>query len=146
MKIKKLGIISILGLVILLGGAYATSAQVVVLEPGRYRVNYRNYRTDERGANLLREAVRRGYVAGYRAGRADRDGRRGLNWRRNNMYRSGNEGYESYVGQSYYRYYYQQGFQRGYQDGFYSRNRYGNGTDILGNVLNGIFRAIRNRN
>ena len=146
MKIKKLGIISGLGLVILLGGAYATNAQVVVLEPGQYRVNYRNYRTDERGANLLREAVRRGYVAGYRAGREDRDGRRRLDWRRNNMYRSGNEGYESYVGQSYYRYYFQQGFQRGYQDGFYSRRRYGDGNEILGNVLNGIFRAIRNRN
>jgi hypothetical protein len=60
------------------------------------------------------------------------------------MYMSGNEGYERYVGQSYYRYYYQQGFQRGYQDGFYSRRRYGNGNEILGNVLNGIFRAIRN--
>ena len=34
MKIKKLGIIGGLGLVILLGGAYASSAQVVVLEPG----------------------------------------------------------------------------------------------------------------
>ena len=144
MKIRKLGIISFVGLVILLGGAYASSAQTIVFEPGRYRVNYRNYRTDERGANLLREAVRRGYVAGYRAGQADRDGRRRLNYRRNNMYRSGNEGYESYVGQSYYRYYFQQGFQRGYQDGFHSRNRYGNGNDILGNVLNGIFRAIRN--
>jgi len=144
MKISKLSIISFLGLVILLGGAYASSAQTVVLQPGRYRVNYRNYRTDERGANLLREAVRRGYSDGYQAGRADRDGRRRLNWRRNNMYRSGNEGYENYVGQSYYRYYYQQGFQRGYQDGYNSRTRYGNGTEILGNILNGIFRAVRN--
>ncbi len=144
MKIRRLSIMSFLGLVMLLGGAYVSSAQTVVFEPGRYRVNYRGYRTDERGANLLREAVRRGYVDGYQAGRADRDGRRRQNYRRNRMYMSGNEGYESYVGQSYYRYYYQQGFQRGYQDGFYSRNRYGNGTDILGNVLNGIFRAIRN--
>src|SRR4030095_4020006 len=115
MKIRKLGIISILGLVIVLGGAYASSAQTIVFEPGRYRVNYRNYRTDERGANLLREAVRRGYVAGYRAGQADRSGRRRLDWRRNNMYRSGNEGYENYVGQLYYRYYFQQGIQARYE-------------------------------
>ena len=144
MKTRKLIIFSFLGLVMLLGGAYATSAQTVVFQPGRYRLNYRNYRTDERGANLLREAVRRGYSAGYEAGRADRDGRRRMNWRRNRLYRSGNQGYESYVGQSYYRYYFQQGFQRGYQDGFYSRNRYGNGTEILANVLNNIFRAVRN--
>src|SRR5687768_13548050 len=115
MKIRKVAIFSFLGLVILLGGAYVSSAQVVVLEPGRYRVNYRNYRTDERGANLLREAVRRGYVDGYQAGRADRDGRRRLNYRRNGMYMSGNQGYETYVGRSQYRYYYQQGFQREYQ-------------------------------
>ena len=144
MKIRRLAIFSFLGLVMLLSGSYAASAQTVVFEPGRYRVNYRNYRTNERGANLLREAVRRGYVAGYEAGRADRDGRRRLNWRSNRMYRSANEGYESYVGQSYYRYYFQQGFQRGYQDGFYSRRRYGNGTEILANVLNNIFRAVRN--
>ena len=144
MKIRKLAIFSFLGLVTLLAGAYTSSAQVVVLEPGRYRVNYRNYRTNERGATLLREAVRRGYIAGYRAGQADREGRRRLNWRRNRLYMSGSEGYETYVGRSYYRYYFQQGFQRGYHDGFYSRNRYGDGTEILANVLNGIFRAIRN--
>ena len=143
MKTRKLAIISFLGLVTLLSGAYASRAQTVVFEPGSYRVNYRNYRTNERGATLLREAVRRGYIEGYRAGQEDRDGRRRLNWRRNEMYRSGNMGWENHVGQSYYRYYFQQGFQRGYQDGYYSRNRYGTGTDILGTVLNGIFRATR---
>ena len=143
MKLKKLAILSLVGLVIFLGGAYASSAQTIVFEPGRYRVNYRNYRTDERGANLLREAVRRGYTAGYNAGVADREGRSRMNWRGHHMYRSGNEGYENYVGQSYYRYYFQQGFQRGYHDGFYTRNRYGNGTEILANILNGIFRAQR---
>lgn len=142
MKLRKLAILSFAGLVIVLGGAYASSAQTIVFEPGHYRVNYRGYRTDERGANLLREAVRRGYVAGYQAGQADRDGRR-VNWRRNRMYLSGNEGYENYVGESYYRYYFRQGFQRGYQDGYYSRNRYGTGTEILANVLSNIFRASR---
>jgi hypothetical protein len=143
MKLRKLAVISFLGLVTLLSGAYASRAQVVVFEPGQYRVNYRNYRTNERGANLLREAVRRGYVDGYQAGQEDRDSRRRLNWRRNRMYMSGNTGWENYVGRSYYRYYYQQGFQRGYQDGFYSRTRYGTGTEILANVLNNIFRATR---
>jgi hypothetical protein len=143
MKFKKLAIIGFMGLVTMLSGAYVTKAQVVVLEPGRYRMNYRGYRTDERGANLLQQAVNRGYADGYRAGRDDRDGRRHGNWRRNEMYRIGNSGYENYVGQSYYRYYYQQGFQRGYQDGYYSRNRYGDGTNILGNVLNMIFRPRR---
>jgi hypothetical protein len=144
MTMRKLGIISFLGLVTLLGGAYTSKAQTIVFEPGRYRVNYRNYRTNERGANLLREAVRRGYAEGYQAGLDDRSGRRRMNYRRNRMYSSGNVGYENYVGQSYYRYYFQQGFQRGYQDGYYSRNRYGTGTEILANVLNGIFRATRN--
>jgi hypothetical protein len=143
MKIKKLAIIGFLGAVTMLSGAYVTKAQVVVLEPGRYRMNYRGYRTDERGAQLLQQAVNRGYADGYRTGREDRDSRRRLDWRRNEMYRLGNTGYENYVGQSYYRYYYQQGFQRGYQDGFYSRNRYGNGTEILGTILNQIFRPRR---
>lgn len=143
MKIKKLVVMGFLGFGMLLGGTYVSKAQVVTFEPGHYRMNYRGYRTDERGAELLRQAVNRGYADGYSAGQADRDGRRRLNWRRNELYRSGNTGYENYVGQSYYRYYYQQGFQRGYQDGFYSRNRYGNGTEILGNILNLIFRARR---
>jgi len=143
MKIKKLAIIGFMGLVTMLSGAYVTKAQTVVFEPGRYRTNYRGYRTNERGAELLRRAVNRGYADGYSAGQADRSSGRRLNWRRNEMYRTGTTGYENYVGQSYYRYYYQQGFQRGYQDGFYSRTRYGTGTEILGNVLNQIFRATR---
>src|SRR6476659_7546128 len=124
MKIRKLAVIGFLGLVTLLSGAYVSRAQTIVFEPGQYRVNYRGYRTDERGANLLREAVRRGYREGYQAGVADRNSRH-HNWRRNDVYRSGNMGYESYVGQSYYQHYFQQGFQRGYEDGYYSRNRYG---------------------
>ena len=143
MNLRRFAAITILGGSIWLGGAIITDAQTIVFQPGRYRVNYRGYRTNERGAELLRQAVNRGYRAGYEAGLADRDGRRRMNWRRNHMYRSGNMGYESYVGRSYYRYYFQQGFQRGYQDGFYSRTRYGNGTEILGNILNSIFRATQ---
>ena len=143
MKIKNLLVIASLGLGMFIGGTHVAKGQTIVFQPGRYRVNHARYRTDERGANLLREAVRQGYREGYREGVADREGRRRLNWRRNSIYRTGNVGWENYVDRRSYQYYFQQGFQRGYQDGFYSRNRYGNGTDILGGLLNSIFRATR---
>ncbi|HEX8737425.1 MAG TPA: hypothetical protein VF721_18975 [Pyrinomonadaceae bacterium] len=110
----------------------------------RYRVysSGRYYQTDERGVELLRQAVNRGYQQGFRAGQADRGYRRGYNYGGLSMYRSGNYGYQSYVDSSQYRYYFQQGFQRGYEDGYYSRNRYGynsnGGLNILGNILSGI--------
>lgn len=107
----------------------------------RYRVRRggRYYNTDERGAELLRQAVHEGYRRGYEAGQADRDGRRrSSNWRRNSVYRSGNMGYDSHVDRSQYRYYFQQGFQRGYDDGYSSRNRYGSNNGILGTFLNQI--------
>src|SRR4051794_5369207 len=107
MNIRRFAIIGCLGLATVLSGAYVTKAQSVVFEPGNYRINYRGYRTNERGARLLQQAVNRGYADGYRAGQEDRDSRRRLNWRRNEMYRNGTTGYENYVGQSYYRYYYQ---------------------------------------
>lgn len=110
----------------------------------RYRI-YRNgtyYNTDNRGAELLRQAVNRGYQQGLIAGRNDRMGRRGMGWRNSNVYRSGNYGYQSYVDSNQYRYYFQQGFERGYQDGYNSRYQYGsnnNGTfNILGSILSGI--------
>jgi flagellar biosynthesis/type III secretory pathway protein FliH len=107
----------------------------------RYRV-YRNggyYYTDNRGAELLRQAVNRGYQQGYQAGRYDSSRRSRYGWDNSSMYRSGNYGYERYVDSGQYRYYFQQGFQRGYEDGYYSRNRYGSsGVNILGNILQGI--------
>jgi flagellar biosynthesis/type III secretory pathway protein FliH len=110
----------------------------------RYRI-YRNgsyYNTDNRGAELLRQAINRGYQQGLTAGRTDHANRRGMTWRNSNVYRSGNYGYQSYVDSSQYRYYFQQGFERGYQDGYNSRYQYGsnnNGTfNILGNILSGI--------
>jgi hypothetical protein len=109
-----------------------------------YRV-YRNgsyYETDNRGAELLRQAVNSGYRQGFQQGQLDaRYGRRG-NYYGNNVYRSGTYGYQSYVDRSQYQYYFQQGFQRGYEDGFNNQYRYGtrsnNGINILGNILNGI--------
>ena len=143
MNIRRLPLITFLGLSTLLCGAYVSKAQTIVFEPGNYRLNHGRYRTNERGANLLREAVRRGYQEGYQAGRDDRDGRRRMNYRRNSFYTSGNSGWESYVDRRQYQYYYQQGFQRGYQDGFGNRQQYGvnsNGqasllTSILGTIL-----------
>lgn len=114
------------------------------MQAKRYRV-YRNgsyYQTDNRGAELLRQAVNQGYQQGYRAGQNDRNYRRGANYGGSSIYRSGNYGYQSYVDSNQYRYYFQQGFQRGYQDGYNSRNQYGTnsngGLNILGSILQGI--------
>lgn len=110
----------------------------------RYRV-YRNggyYQTDNRGAELLRQAVNRGYQQGVRAGQADRSNRRSGGYNNSSIYRSGNYGYESYVDSSQYQYYFRQGFERGYQDGYNSRYQYGSnnngGLNILGTILQGI--------
>jgi hypothetical protein len=119
---------------------------------GRYRV-YRNgqyYNTNQRGADLLRQAVNQGYRQGFEAGRNDRNGRRRSSWTTSNVYRSGNSGYQNHVSQSRYQYYFRQGFQRGYMDGYntqYQNDYYGdyqygsnNGgsLNILGTILGQI--------
>ncbi|HVE57794.1 MAG TPA: hypothetical protein VNB22_13260 [Pyrinomonadaceae bacterium] len=105
-----------------------------------YRV-YGNYQTDDRGVQILRDAVNRGYQQGYYAGQSGRRSRNS-NYYDQSVYRNGTYGYNSYVNSSTYRYYFQQGFQRGYQDGYYSRNQYGyrsnNGVNILGSILSSI--------
>ncbi|HEY0429827.1 MAG TPA: hypothetical protein VGC76_18740 [Pyrinomonadaceae bacterium] len=107
----------------------------------RYRV-YRNgsyYQTDERGAQMLRQAVNNGYQQGFRAGQMDASRRGRYNYNNQSMYRSGTYGYQNYVDQSQYQYYFQQGFQKGYEDGFYRRNQYGSsGTNVLGSILSTI--------
>lgn len=109
-----------------------------------YRVNRNGsyYNTDQRGADLLRQAVNSGYQQGYQAGQSDRSGRRRSSYSNSNGYQSGNYGYESYVDQNQYQYYFRQGFQRGYQDGYNSRYQYGysnSGTpSILGTILGAI--------
>jgi hypothetical protein len=112
----------------------------------RFRVNRngRWYNTDQRGAELLRQAVNEGYRQGYQAGRADRIGRRGLNWGGSSIYRSGTVGYRSFVDRSLYQHYFQQGFQRGYQDGYNSRFQYGSNTGGSLNILGSILGAILN--
>lgn len=114
----------------------AVSRQYRIYNNGRY------YTTDNRGVELLRQAVNRGYQQGFRAGQMDRNYRRGYNYRGQSLYRSGNYGYQRYVDSSQYRYYFQEGFERGYEDGYYTRNRYGNnsngGLNILGTILQSI--------
>ncbi len=107
----------------------------------RYRV-YRNggyYQTDNRGAELLKQAVNRGYQQGFNAGKNDRSSRRNNGYNNSSMYRSGNYGYQNYVDSSQYQYYFREGFRRGYEDGYNSRYQYGSnnngGLNILGTIL-----------
>lgn len=168
-NLKKTFLVSAVSLVAVLGMSIAASAQgqwsqnrrvitekkvVITKHPpqqqwgnqnNRYRV-YRNgqyYNTDNRGAELLRQAVRQGYEQGFKAGQADGRSRRGSRWNNNSMYRSGTYGYQSHVDRRQYQHYFQQGFERGYQDGYNSRQQYGsrnnNGAvNILGTILSGI--------
>jgi hypothetical protein len=112
----------------------------------RYRVYTNNgyYETDQRGIEILRQAVNRGYQQGFRAGQMDRRNRRGSNYYDSNVYRNGNYGYQSYVGSSQYQYYFQQGFERGYQDGYNSRYQYGTNRNGVANILGSILQNILN--
>ncbi len=116
---------------------------------GYYRVNRNGqyYQTDSRGAELLRQAVNRGYQQGFQQGQADSRYGRDSSYYGNSVYRSGNYRYESYVDQNQYQYYFQQGFQRGYEDGFNNQYRYGtrsnSGLNILGGILNSILQISR---
>lgn len=116
-----------------------------------YRVRSNNgyYETNQRGYNLLRQAVNRGYQQGYNAGVRDSRYGRGDNYYYNNsMYRSGTYGYQTYVARDQYQYYFQQGFQRGYQDGYNRTQQYGyrsgNSFNIIGSVLNSILQLANN--
>ena len=123
------------------GGTYYNVEPTVNVTEGRYRI-YRNgsyYNTDNRGADMLRQAVNEGYRQGFAAGRSDYSGRRNSNWSSNTTYRTGTYGYSSGVDRSQYQYYFQQGFQRGYQDG--SDSRYQDG--YTGNYQYGYYDAGR---
>lgn len=114
-----------------------------------YRVyrggNY--YNVDQRGYQLLREAINRGYQQGYNAGVRDRRYGYGDNYYYNDrVYRAGSYGYQSYVTRDQYQYYFQQGFERGYRDGYNSTYQYGyrsnNGLNVLGNVISSILQIV----
>lgn len=110
----------------------------------RFRVNRNGtyYETNNRGAELLKQAVNSGYQEGYRSGRNDRIGRRASNHKNSPVYRKGNYGYQKYVASAQYQYYFQQGFERGYDDGF--NTRFENGSDTNGsvNILENILQNI----
>ena len=112
----------------------------------RYRVNRNGswYNTDQRGAELLRQAVNEGYRQGFAAGRNDRSRRVGMNWGGSTIYRSGSYGWQNYVDRSQYQHYFQQGFQRGYQDGYNSRYQYGTNNNGVVNILGSILGSILN--
>jgi hypothetical protein len=120
--------------------------QRMQMAQARYRVNRNGswYNTDQRGADLLRQAVQEGYRQGLQAGRMDRNRRVGLNWGGSNIYRSGTYGYQSYVDRSQYQYYFRQGFERGYQDGYNSRYQYGTNNGGVANILGSILGSILN--
>ena len=147
--------VSLIGLVLAFGAASVTNAQNDRRDDRnrtddrrdndnnnqghRYRVRHGNYQTDDRGVEVLRQAVNQGYQAGFQAGQQDRSSRRRNNsWRNNQTYRTADMGYDSHVDRSQYQYYFQQGFQKGYDDGYNSRNRYGQNNSVLGTFLNQI--------
>ena len=108
-----------------------------------YRYNYggRWYNTSHYGANMLRNAVQRGYQEGLRAGRSDRFGR--YDFRRSSIWISGSYGYGgNYVSRSDYAHYFRQGFQRGYEDGFYGRGRYGHRINGEAVIIQAVLEAI----
>ncbi|HUR97248.1 MAG TPA: hypothetical protein VMZ26_04190, partial [Pyrinomonadaceae bacterium] len=112
----------------------------------RYRI-YRSggwYNTDNRGAELLRQAVNEGYRQGFNAGRSDRNRRVNSSWGGSSIYRSGTYGYQTYVDRSQYQYYFRQGFERGYQDGYNSRYQYGTYSNGRVNILSSILGSILN--
>jgi hypothetical protein len=166
-NLKRMLAVSALGLATLLGTSQIASAQYgrdhnkqnkkVIKQQqkdwkqqqktaNRYRV-YRNgsyYQTDNRGAELLRQAVNQGYQQGFSAGKNDRSYRRGGSYNNSSMYRSGNYGYQSYVDSSQYQYYFREGFKRGYEDGYNSRYRYGSNTGGGVNILGTILQQVLN--
>jgi hypothetical protein len=110
----------------------------------RYRVNRNGtyYETNNRGAELLKQAVNSGYQEGYRSGRNDRNKNRTGDYKVTSVYRKGNYGYQKYVTAGQYQYYFQQGFERGYDDGFNTRFENGIRTNGSVNILENILQNI----
>lgn len=110
----------------------------------RYRRNGRYYYTSSYGAQMLRQALNRGYQEGYRAGVADRYDRWNYDYQDSYAYRDGTFGYDSYyVPLTEYQYYFREGFQRGYQDGYYGQSRYGRNYNLFDNILRGVLSIFR---
>ena len=111
--------------------------------PASYRYSYGGnwYSTNRYGADMLRDAVRRGYQEGLRAGRADRYDRWSNGYRDSRAWIDASYGYDNYyVRRADYQHYFRQGFERGYQDGYHSRQRYGRYNDNDNTAI--IFTAV----
>ena len=106
-NLKKAFSISFIALMFVFAAVGAANAQ-----NDRFRVKHGNYRTDQQGVDVLQQAINEGYRQGFQVGQQDRSNRRRSNWKKNNIYRSGEMGYNSHVDRSQYQYYFQQGFQR----------------------------------
>lgn len=104
--------------------------------PASYRYSYggRWYETNRYGAELMREAVQRGYREGLHAGRADRQDGWRYDVRGSYGYRDASYGYHGhYISYDQYAYYFRQGFERGYEDGYHGSHRHG-GRDARGEL------------
>jgi hypothetical protein len=112
----------------------------------RYSRGGRYYQTNQYGADLLRQAVNRGYEEGFRSGEADREDRwRSANYQSSYAYQDANYGYNGYyVAQTEYSYYFRQGFQRGYEDGYNSRSQYGSYSNGNHSILSAILSQVLN--
>jgi hypothetical protein len=111
----------------------------------RYSLGGQSRRTNQYGADLLRQAVRYGYEEGVRAGNADRRDHWRYNSRDSFAYRDANYGYTGhYVEQSDYNYYFRQGFRKGYEDGYYSRARYGRQSNGNPTILQVVLSELLN--
>jgi len=113
--------------------------------PSTYGYSYggRRYSTSQYGADMLRNAVQRGYEQGLRAGRSDRHDRWGDDYRRSRVWMDANFGYGgSYVSRSDYSHYFRQGFERGYEDGYYGRTRYGRHVNGEAVIIQAVLEAI----
>jgi hypothetical protein len=109
----------------------------------RYVIAGTDRRTNQYGADVLREAVSLGYQQGVRAGGADRQDHWAGNYRTSIAYRDANFGYSgNYVDQGDYNYYFRQGFRRGYEDGFNRRSQYGSSSNGSGSILDAVLSGI----
>jgi hypothetical protein len=114
----------------------------------RYNRGGNYYYTSSYGAQMLQDAINRGYEEGYYAGQADRNDGWDFDYQNSYGYQDATFGYDSYyVGLDEYSYYFRQGFQRGYDDGYYGQDQYGTYQggkyQILGSILGAILDIVQ---
>jgi hypothetical protein len=111
----------------------------------RYSRGGSYYETNRYGAQMLQQAVNRGYEEGFRAGQADRADGWGFSPQDAIGYEDASYGYDGYyVDMGEYQHYFREGFRRGYEDGYYSRSQYGRYSNGSASILGTILEAILN--